>query len=68
MVDVHGSRFLWIRKRRNLLDGLDWEEHEVFDEAYFFLNEGLGVADTGKEAVVAGGGEGSFATVFFGDE
>jgi hypothetical protein len=50
------------------LDGLDWEEHEVFGEAYFFLDKGLGVADSGEEAVVARGGEGALADVFFRDE
>ena len=34
--------------RGDLLDGLDGEEHEVFDEAYLFLYEGLGVADAGE--------------------
>jgi hypothetical protein len=47
---------------------LDWEEHEVFGQAYLFLYEGLGVADAGEEAVVARGGKGSLADVFFGDE
>ena len=47
---------------------MDGEEHEVFGQGYFFLDEGLGVADAGEEAVVAGGGEGALADVFFGDE
>jgi hypothetical protein len=36
------------RVKRNYLDGLNREEHEVFGEAYLFLNEGLGVADAGE--------------------
>ena len=47
---------------------MDGEEHEVFGQGYFFLDEGFGVADAGEEAVVAGGGEGALADVFFGDE
>ncbi len=47
---------------------MDWEEHEVVYEGYFFLDEGFGVADAGEQAVVAGGGEGALADVFFGDE
>jgi hypothetical protein len=50
------------------LDGLHGEGEEVLDEGDFFLDEGFGVADAGEEAVVAGGGEGAFADVFFGDE
>ena len=38
------------------------------DAGDFALDEGLGVANAGQQAVVAGGGEGALADVFFGDE
>lgn len=50
------------------LDGLDGEKYEVINKADLFLNERLGVADAGEEAVVASGCEGALANVFFGDE
>jgi hypothetical protein len=47
---------------------LHWKKHDVVNKADFFLNERLGVADAGEQAVVARGGEGSLANLFFGDE
>ena len=35
------------KNRGGWLDGLDGEEHQVFGQAYFFLDEGFGVADSG---------------------
>ncbi len=49
-----------------LLDGLDGDQGQVVYEAYFALDEGFAVLDSGEEAVVAGFGEGAFADFFFG--
>ena len=54
-----------MKKNLNRLNG---KEHEVFYEADFLLNEGLSVTDACEQPVVAGGGEGALANVFFGDE
>jgi hypothetical protein len=58
----------WQRWWGSALDALDGQGHQVGDAGYFALDEGLGVADAGEEAVVAGGGEGALADVVFGDE
>ena len=55
-------------KRKCGLDGGYRQVHQVGDQGDFFLDEGLGVADAGEQAVVAGGGEGALANVFFRDE
>ncbi len=47
---------------------MDRKVHDVINKTDLFLNEGFGVADAGEQAVVAGGGEGALADLFFGDE
>ena len=47
---------------------LHWEVHEIFREADLFLDERFSVADPGEQAIVARGGKGAFADLFFGDE
>src|ERR1700679_87455 len=54
--------------RERVLDALDGQGHQVGDAGDLALDEGLGIAHAGQQAVVAGGGEGALADVFFGDE
>ena len=56
-----------MKKVRGLY-GLDGKEHEVVDEADFFLDKGFRIAHAGEQAVVARRCEGAFADVFFRHE
>ena len=57
-----------LRIGNSTLNGLNRKKYQVINQADFFLNEGLCIANASEQAIVTGSREGSFANLFFGDE
>ena len=57
-----------VEGRTNRLNRLNWKKHEVFYEADFLLNEGLGVTYPSQQPVMARRSEGPLANIIFRNE
>jgi len=57
-----------LRIGNSTLNGLNRKKYQVINQADFFLNEGLCIANASEQAIVTGSREGSFANLFFGNE